>query len=39
MAQLAERSLPTAEVRGWIPVIAKIYTEHYFLSIVLKRRK
>ena len=39
VAQLAERLLPTLEVRGSNSVIRKIYIEHCLLSTVLKRRK
>ena len=39
LAQLVERLLPTPQVRGSIPVIGKLYIEHYFLSTVFKRRK
>ena len=35
-AQLVDRSLPTLEVRGLIPVIGQIYIEH-LLSTALKR--
>ena len=39
VAQLAERSLPTPEVRGSNPVLGKIYIEHCLLSTVLKRQE
>ena len=37
VAQLAERLLPTPEVRRSNPVIGEIYIEHCLLSTVKKR--
>ena len=39
VAQLAERLLPTPEVRGSNPVIDEIFENNYLLSTVLKRQK
>ena len=39
VAQLANRSLLTPEVRGSNPDIGKVFIEYYLLSTVLKRRK
>ena len=39
MVQLAERSLPTPEVRGLNPVIGKIYIENLFTVDSIEKTK
>ena len=39
MTQLAERSLPIAEIRGSNPIIGKIYTENIFTVNCIKNTK